>query len=220
MQKIIILGGVGNGTVIAQAIKHANMIGYTALSVEGYFSDRISVGESIEGFPVVAQTSRDSIENYFKKGFRFIYTIYRIDGQTERLQLFSDLGLTEEKLATFIHPSAYVAPDVMIGPGCVVMPMVMISSHTQIGMGSIVMVGASIGHNTKIGQFNHIAAQAVVGAYIKTGVGVHIGLNSTIRENVTLGTNSTLGMGSVLTKNIDDNEIWVGNPAKYLRNAQ
>lgn len=219
MQKVIILGGVGNGTVIAQAIRHANMNGCNELSVAGFFSDRVSVGEQIEGLPILAETSRESIESFFQKGFRFIYTIYRIDGQAERLKLFEDIGLTGEKLATFIHPSAYVAPDVIMAPGCVLMPMVMVSSHTRIGMGSIVMVGASIGHNTEIGQFNHIAAQAVVGAYITTGVGVHVGLNSTIRENITIGTNSTVGMGSVLTKNIGDNEIWIGNPARFLRNA-
>jgi acetyltransferase-like isoleucine patch superfamily enzyme len=51
------------------------------------------------------------------------------------------------------------------------------------------------------------------------GDGVHIGLNATTRENITIGKNATLGMGSVLTKNIGENEIWVGNPARFLRMA-
>jgi len=49
---------------------------------------------------------------------------------------------------------------------------------------------------------------------------VHIGLNATTRENTTIGKNATLGMGSVLTKDIGENEIWVGNPAKFLRKAE
>ena len=39
-------------------------------------------------------------------------------------------------------------------------------------------------------------------------------------EEFTIGKNATLGMGSVLTKNIGENEIWVGIPAKFLRNTE
>lgn len=216
-QKVIIMGGVGNGTVIAQAIVEANRRGCNDLEVAGYFSDRQEVGEMIEGFPIVAKTCRENVELYTKKGYKFIYTIYRIDGQKERLKLFYDLGFSKDNLATFVHPTAYVAPDVVFEPGVVVMPYVMISSAAHIGMGSILMTGVTIGHNSTLGMFNHVASQAVVGGYIKTGNGVHIGLNCTIREHLTIGENATVGMGAVLTKDVGAEEIWAGNPAKFLR---
>lgn len=219
-QKIIILGGVGNGTVISQAIVDANKRGFNELKVEGYFSDRIEKGEMIEGFPVIDKTSKENIRKYSNLGYKFIYTIYRIDGQKERLELFNNLGLSERNLASFIHPTAYVAPDVKIEPGVVIMPYAMISSAAIIGLATLIMTGVTIGHNTSIGKFNHIASQAVVGAYIHTEKGVHIGLNCTIRENIKIGENATLGMGSVLTKSIGPNEIWVGNPARLLRTAK
>lgn len=95
----------------------------------------------------------------------------------------------------------------------------MISSHAKISLNTLIMTGATIGHNTTTGIFNHIASQAVVGAYIKMGEGVHIGLNSTVREYLSIGSYSILGMGSVLTKNILEKEVWVGNPARKLRNT-
>lgn len=219
MQKVIILGGVGNGTVITQAILDANRRGDCDLEVIGYLSDRMEIGELIEGYPVVAKTSPESIRELTAEGYKFIYTVYRIDGQAERIQLFDDLGLDETNLATFVHPLAYVAPDVIIEPGVVIMPYAMISAAAHLCMGTIIMTGATVGHNTMIGKNGHIASQAVVGAYITTGRGVHIGLNCCIRENVKIGNNAAVGMGAVQTKDVGDGEIWAGNPSKFLRKA-
>ena len=48
--------------------------------------------------------------------------------------------------------------------------------------------------------------------------GCSIGANATILSGLTLGENSLIGAGSVVTKDIPANEIWIGNPAKFLKN--
>lgn len=48
--------------------------------------------------------------------------------------------------------------------------------------------------------------------------GASIGANATILGGITIGENALIGAGSVVTKNIPANEIWVGNPAKFLKN--
>jgi len=184
----------------------------------GYLNDREEKGSQIEGYPVMGKLIEAG--RFAKEGYKFINTIYRIDGQKERLDIFAKLGIEDDNLAIFIHPTAYIATNVIIEPGVVIMPYVMISAGAKIGKASLIMVGASIGHNTELGEYNHIAAQAVVGAFIKTGIGVHIGLNATLRENLILGDYSTVGMGAVLTKNIGTGEIWAGNPAKFLRRSE
>ncbi len=219
-QKVVIMGGVGNGTVIAQAIQDASRKGCKEYEVAGYFSDRLEVGTDIQGFPVLAKTCRENVEKYTSMGYKFIWTIYRIDGQTERLNLFNELGFSEKNLVTFIHPLAYVAPDVRVEAGVVIMPYAMISAAAHIGMGTLIMTGATVGHDTEIGKFNHIASQAVVGAFLHVGDGVHFGLNCTVREHLTIGENATIGMGAVLTKDVGAGEIWVGSPAKFLRKAE
>lgn len=47
--------------------------------------------------------------------------------------------------------------------------------------------------------------------------GVFIGASCIILKGVTIGENSIIGAGSVVTKNIPKNEIWAGNPAKFIR---
>jgi len=49
---------------------------------------------------------------------------------------------------------------------------------------------------------------------------VFIGAHSTILKGVTIGQNSIIGACSVVTKNVPLNEIWAGNPAKFIRNVK
>lgn len=217
-KKILILGGEGNGGVIANAILDANNRGYNEWICEGYLNDRYPIGTMIDSFEVRGSI-KDDLRKFISQGYYFINTILRIDGQNERIYMFEKLGIPDSQLATFIHPTVYIAPNVKLGAGCVIMPLVAISSNTILGKGCIVMVSATLGHDNVIGNYCHIAAQACVGAYLKIGDGVHIGLNSTIRENLTIGDYSTLGMGAVLTKNIGNKEIWAGVPARFLRNT-
>lgn len=219
MKKILILGGEGNGGVIANAIADANKRGYDEYEVVGYLNDGYPVGTIIDSFPVVGSIKGD-LGKYISEGYYFIIAIMKLDGVEERIQLIRDLAIPEAQLATFVHPTAYVAPNVVLEPGCVVMPLVCISSNTILKKGCIVMVAATIGHDDVIGEYTHIAAQACVGAFLKVGAGVHIGLNSTIRENIVIEDYSTLGMGAVLTKNIGRKEIWAGVPAKFIRKAE
>lgn len=48
---------------------------------------------------------------------------------------------------------------------------------------------------------------------------VFIGAHSIILKGVTIGKNSIIGAGSVVTKSVPDNQIWAGNPAKFIRNV-
>lgn len=49
------------------------------------------------------------------------------------------------------------------------------------------------------------------------GDNVFIGGETIILKNVVLGDNSVIGAGSIVTKNIPANEIWAGNPAKFIK---
>ena len=217
-KRVIIVGGPGNGSVIAAAIVDANLRGNMEWEFSGYLNDREKKGTLIGGMPVLGKLADANI--FMDEGYYFINTILRIDGQQERIGLFERLNIPNERMATFVHPTVYVAPNVVLGPGTVIMPNVSISPENVFGKGNLVMMNAIIGHNNVIGHYCHFAAQCCVGAYLKIEDGVHVGLNSTIRENLVIGKNATVGMGAVLTKNVGANEIWVGNPAKFLRKAK
>jgi acetyltransferase-like isoleucine patch superfamily enzyme len=47
--------------------------------------------------------------------------------------------------------------------------------------------------------------------------GVFIGAHTTILKGVVIGENSIVALGSVVTNHIPANEIWGGNPARFIR---
>jgi len=61
------------------------------------------------------------------------------------------------------------------------------------------------------GNINSLNSPVIIGN------NVFIGGFSIILKGVTIGDNAVIGAGSVITKNIPANEIWAGNPAKFIR---
>lgn len=54
-------------------------------------------------------------------------------------------------------------------------------------------------------------------APVSIGENAFIGAGSIILKGVSIGNNVIVGAGAVVTKSIPDNEIWGGNPAKFLK---
>lgn len=104
-----------------------------------------------------------------------------------------------------------------------------ISSYTTIFATFGVKIGCNclISSNVGISSYNHVQNSInrrdvenedyKYSKPVTIGNNVWIGLNACILPGVTIGNNSIVGSGSVVTKNIPDNEIWVGNPAKFIK---
>lgn len=57
-------------------------------------------------------------------------------------------------------------------------------------------------------------------APVKIGDNVFIGGHSIILKGVTIGENAVIGAGSVVSSHVPANEIWGGNPARFIKKIQ
>ena len=73
----------------------------------------------------------------------------------------------------------------------------------------------SLGFETRIKEKENIAN--VLKKDVVIGDNVFIGGHCTILKGVTIGENSIVGAGAVVSKSIPPNEIWAGNPARFIR---
>lgn len=71
--------------------------------------------------------------------------------------------------------------------------------------------------NYKYKKGEVIGSLGVIGKEITIGKNVWIGAGSVILPGVTIGDNSIVGALSLVNKDIPGNEIWAGNPARFIK---
>lgn len=52
---------------------------------------------------------------------------------------------------------------------------------------------------------------------VNIGKRVFVGVNTVIANSVTIGDGALIGAGSIVTKDIPANEVWAGNPARFIK---
>jgi acetyltransferase EpsM len=214
MKRVLIFGGVGEATSIGGAIIDAEKRGGAEYQLAGYINDTC-IGGEMDGYPVLG--GKKDIPRFIEEGYYFIFAVYKLDHQQERRHLFDALEIPLERLVTFIHPTAYVAHNVQLSPGCIIMPGVTISSSTTLGLCCRVMAGAFIGHDTHVGGHVFFAANACVGSNSVVEEWAYLGFNCTTKGKLHIGKYSVVGMGSVVLKNVKSFSVVAGNPAAFQR---
>lgn len=217
--KIIILGGEGNGGVVAACIIDMNnRYNDKRFEVMGFLNDIEEVGSIINNFPVLGKTI-DYKKYLDDDSIKFIFAIHPVGHGSLRIKLFGELNIPDNKLATLIHPSAFVGYNAVIEPGVMVMSNSYVGTASRIGKCSLLMSNTAVGHNVYIGDFCHISIGSVVSSYVTMGRASDIALNATVLEKVKIGDNAVVGAGAMITKDVLENQVVIGNPQRVLRLA-
>ena len=139
--KLVILGNGGYSQTLQDV---AEQLGYEILAV---LDDKD------------AQHPLNSFSSYIDPSTSFIPAF----GNNEfRLSWIDKLQSAGAKLATLIHPTAYVSPRASIAPGVVILPHAIINTNTTINRGCIINIGAIVDHGCVIEEGVHLAPGAIV----------------------------------------------------------
>lgn len=124
-----------------------------------------------------------------------------------------------------ILPNAQIGENCNICTHCLIENDVKIGDNVTIKSGVQIWDGITIEDNVQVGAnvsfINDRYPRAKNPNWLleRTTIckGASIGAGCTILCGITIGENAMIGAGSVVTKDIPAGELWVGNPAKFVR---
>jgi len=136
--------------------------------------------------------------------------------------LLPEVGIKIYSLCN-IFPTVGFGINIQIGAYTEIGNRVQIGDNVRIGAMCFIPEGVIIHSNVWIGpgckfsndMYPPSPRENWQKTYIKKGA--RLGTGVLVRPGVTIGEGSLVGMGAVVTKDIGDNEVWSGNPAKFMR---
>lgn len=214
MKKLVIIGGMGNGTVVASTVEDINAV-KDEWEIIGFLNDFVT--GPINGYPVLGKIDFNTVQDLLScDDVHFIWTLFSTKLNFKFLPRLTALQIPLERFATVVHPTAVVSKFAKMGYGVNVQPCVNIGPNVTIGNHIHIFAQAMIGHNAVLDDYGYVANNACVGAHVHLREGAYIGTNCSLIENITLGEWALVGMGAVVLKDVPPYTKVVGNPARVI----
>ena len=211
---LVIIGGSGHGCVI-EACVNDNRRRFNNLEweVKGFCNDFDS---EVDGYPVLGKLC--DIPKLLKEGYYFSWGIHLVANNYKTAELFDKIDIPDERWATIVHETSFIDSSVILGPGAFVMYNAYIAPRTRIGKCAMIKANTNIGHDVICGDLSHVAMGATVVSHSTIGQCADIAVGATMLAHTSIGNYAMLGAASLLTHHIPEGEIWVGSPARKLKN--
>lgn len=208
--RILILGGGAHAQTVADVLLQLADAGQD-VSVVGFLDDDPAlVGTSYQGIAVLGPIALASTIEHDR-------VIVGIGDNRVRRQIFMAMAETGIQFTTVRHPTAVLARDVTVGPGCYVGATAVVSIATQIGANVILNGTSCLGHHNVVGDHVHIGPGVTTAGNVTIGEGTQIGIGANILPGRTIGARCVVGAGAVVTHDVADGTIVVGVPARPVR---
>lgn len=150
---LLVIGAGGFAQAVLDTLRHL-----PSLRPVGLLDDRHPELSSLGRLPVLGRISQ--LAQYRDHAQA---AVIAIGNPMARASLFEQAQAAGFALPPVVHPRAYVAADVDIGAGAIVMAGAIVGAATRLGDGCLVNAGAIIDHDCQIGRFSHIGIAASMG---------------------------------------------------------
>lgn len=122
-----------------------------------------------------------------------------------------------DRLATVIHPGAWVSPSAVLGPGSYIGAFAVVNASASIGVSSIINTSSIIEHGVRVGSFAHCAPRSTIAGLAEIGDRTLVGAGAVVLPFVKVGADSIVGAGAVVHRDVPGAVTVVGTPAHPIR---
>lgn len=145
--------------------------------------------------------------------------ILAIGDNKKRTELYKKLceRNTKTYFMSVLARTAIVGKGAKVGDGVFIGENAYIGPEAKVGNNTIINTASIIEHETLVGENAHIAPNVTICGRCKIGNNVFIGAGSVVKDNISIIDNVIIGAGSVVVKNIFQTGVYIGIPARKLR---
>ena len=211
MKELLIFGAGGHSKV---CIETAQSMGYKIKAV--FDDDENKRGNKVVGISVIGGT-RELLDNYPPNEYELFVAIGNNRTRMEKYEFFKNEGY---EFATLIHPFSFVSKTVKIGENVLIMPGVVVNSSTIISDNVILNTSCSVDHDCRIMPHVHIAPGVNLAGSVFVGTGSFLGIGCKVIQEVKIANWNIVGAGAVVIEDTEDFGVYVGVPAKMIKNLK
>lgn len=212
MKNLFIYGCGSVGRMVEQIVFDINQVS-PCWNVMGFIDDDESrTGTRVSYLPVIGDISALA-----KQGGDFFIALAFSSPRKRQAAFNRIMDRSSFKLATLVHPHAWVSRRVSIEDGTVIYPGVHIDVDVKIGRCVLLNKLCTVGHDTDIDDFCTAAPGVNMGGNCHFGKGIEFGINSATIQSVQIGEWAVIGGGAVVVRDIPANCTAVGVPARVIK---
>ena len=211
MKRIVMVGGGGFGRELYSYIKADLAAGHMkGFSLAGLLDDNPDcelAWKSPELTYLGALTSFEPLGNEV--------LVIAIGKVSIRRKIFEEIKSRSLSLLTYVHSSAQVMSESLLGEGIIVCPNTIINVGAKLGDNVAVNVFSNIGHGASIGSHSVLSPYCAMSGDSKLGDCCFMGTRATLFPGVLMGDGCIVDAHSAVRQSVGDNKI-VSIRGEYL----
>jgi sugar O-acyltransferase (sialic acid O-acetyltransferase NeuD family) len=207
--KIVVLGAGGTGLFMADCICNA-----TGFQFVGFLDDDgQKQAKGYENFSVLGGLNR---WNALPSEYHFLSSLYGDKKMQALVRRVENLGIPEDRWATFVDPMTKIGSRAKIGKGSFIGPGSIIEPVAMIGRRCGLLGNVYVAHHSVLDDYVVCANSVSISGGVSVGKGAYIGANASVRQCVRIDSFAIVGMGAVVLDAVLGATTVVGNPAKPM----
>ena len=211
MTKVIIVGNSIAADILYGYLEHDSRYEVVCFAVnKEYIKESHKFGLKVENLDELPSL-------YAKEEFQVVLGIGYRDMNQTRAKFFDKLKKYGYNIVTYIHPSAVIQNNAVIGEGSMILSNSVVEPFVKIGENSIIWSNCTIAHHSEICSHCWIASNSIISGQSTVKDKVFIGVNCTIVNEVVVEELNIIGAGSLITKHTKPNEVYLSRSSEKHR---